>query len=422
MNNSLSRRNFLKTAAFATTAALAAPAIVPSSVFGAAAPSNRITMALIGAGGRGTNAVTKGLTNKPDVQVVAVCDVDTGHRKKACDLAGLDSKAGYNDFRDVLARGDIDTVLIATPDHWHVPISIAAARAGKDIYCEKPLTLTIAEGRTLCDAVKRYGTIFQTGSQQRSGREFRFGCELVRNGRIGRLHTIRLHIPPNNRFCSSWQPEPIPQGFDYDLWLGPAPWQPYNIHRCHYEFRFILDYSGGQMTNFGAHYLDIAQWANDADDTGPVEIEGHGEFLKDGLFNTANKVNVKYTYANGVEMFCTTGGTGIRFEGTEGWVFVDRGIIDAKPKSLLTSKTAPNEIHLYKSKGHLQNFIDCVKLRKDTVATAEIGHRSTTVCHLGNIAMILGRKLNWDPAKERFVNDPQANRMLSRPMRSPWQV
>lgn len=412
----------MKTAAFTTTAALAVPTIVPSSLFGANAPANRITLALIGAGGRGANAMAKGLTNKPDAHVVAVCDVDADHRQKACDLAGLDPKAAYNDFRDVLARSDIDAVVICTPDHWHVPISIAAAKAGKDIYCEKPLTLTIAEGRTLCDAVKRYGTVFQTGSQQRSGREFRFGCELVRNGRIGKLHTIRIEIPSNNRFCPAWQPEPVPDGFDYDLWLGPAPWQPYNRHRCHYEFRFILDYSGGQITNWGAHYLDIGQWGNDADDTGPVEIEGRGEFLKQGLFNTADKVSVKYTYANGVKMFCVTGGTGIKFEGTEGWVFIDRGKIDAEPKSLLTSVIGPDEIHLYQSMDHTRNFLDCVKLRKDPVTSAEIGHRSTTVCHLGNIAMMLGRKLNWDPVKERFINDHQADRMLSRPMRTPWKL
>jgi predicted dehydrogenase len=370
----------------------------------------------------------KGFIANPGAQVVAVCDVDSTHQEQAAKIAGLGPKEACNDFRDLLDRDDIDAVVVATPDHWHVPISIAAAKVGKDIYCEKPLSLTIAEGRTLCDTVRRYGRILQTGTQQRSGNVFRYTCELVRNGRIGDLHTITVQIPANNRSCPIWHVEPVPEGFDYDMWLGPAPWAPYTTARCHYQFRFILDYSGGQITNWGAHYLDIAQWGTDTDHYGPVEIDPTGsQFPRDGLFNTATKVNVEYTYANGVKMRCITRTDGIfdgdiRFEGSKGWISADRGKMDAHSKSLLKSNIQTDEIHLYHSTDHKQNFLDCIRLRKDPIANVEIGHRSATLCHLANIAMQLGQKLRWDPAKEYFVNNEPANRMLTRSMRSPWRL
>ena len=417
----ISRRNFLSRSAAAAGAALAWPAIVPSSVFGANAPSNRITMGSIGVGGQGSGNM-RGFNGQPGCQVIAVCDVDTEHRQKAAKRIGLDAKACYNDFRDLIARDDIDAVSIATPDHWHVPTSIAAVRAGKDVYCEKPLTLTIAEGRTLADEVKRYGRVFQTGSQQRSGAEFHKACELVVNGRIGKLHTMRVGISGNNRTCEpTWTPEPVPEGLNYDMWLGPAPWEPYHTQRCHYQFRFILEYSGGQMTNWGAHHLDIAQWGNQTDDTGPVEIRGKGEFPRTGLFTTATKAEVEYTYANGVKIFLSRGG-GTRFEGTEGWIYVNRGKLQAEPESLLTSVIGPNETHLYQNRDHKRNFLDCIRSRKNPICTAEIGHRTSTVCHLGNIAMLLGRPLKWDPQKERFINDDEANRMTWRPRRAPWRL
>ena len=419
-SKSVSRREFLKGSAAVAGAAFAWPTIVPSSVFGAAAPSNRLTMGCIGLGGQGSGNM-KGFNAKKDCAVVAVCDVDADHREKAREVVGLDAKSSYNDFRDVIARDDIDAVSIAAPDHWHVPISIAAVRAGKDVFCEKPLTLTIAEGRVLVDEAKRYGRVFQTGSQQRSGSEFRKACELVVNGRIGKLHTMTVQIPGNNRKCEpTWTPEPVPAGFDYDMWLGPAPWEPYHKQRCHYEFRFLLDYSGGQMTNWGAHYLDIAQWGNQADNTGPVEIKGKGEFPATGLFTTATKADIEYTYANGVKLVLTTGGGSTRFEGSEGWVFVTRGKLDAEPKSLVASTIAPDEIHLYSNNDHKQDFLDCIKTRKDPICNAEVGHRSSTVCHLGNIAMLLDRPLKWDPQKEQFIGDDEANRMRQRPARAPW--
>ena len=419
--NTVTRREFLKSS-IVTAAAFAVPTIVPSSVFGANAPSTRITIGSIGLGGMGTGNM-RGFKGKSGSQVVALCDVDAGHLEKARQTAGLDEKSCYNDFRDLLARNDVDAVVVATPDHWHVPTSIAAVKAGKDVYCEKPLTLTIGGGRALADAVKRYGRVLQTGSQQRSGSEFRKACELVRNGRIGKLHTIKVGIPGNNRKCPpTWEAKPVPEGFDYDMWLGPAPWEPYTEQRCHYQFRFILDYSGGQMTNWGAHYLDIAQWGNGADDTGPVEIEGKGDFPESGLFTTSKKADITYTYANGVKLLLKTGGGNTRFEGSEGWVFVTRGRIDAEPKSVLKEKIGSDEIKLYNSRDHKQNFLDCIKSRKDPIASAEIGHRSSTVCHLGNIAMLLDRKLKWDPKKERFINDSAADSMISRSMRSLWKL
>ena len=419
-SKSVSRREFLKGSAVVAGAAFAWPTIVPSSVFGAAAPSNRLTMGCIGLGNQGGGNM-KGFIGKKNCAVVAVCDVDADHREKARETAGLDAKSSYNDFRDLLARDNIDAVSIAAPDHWHVPISIAAVRAGKDVFCEKPLTLTIAEGRVLVDEVKRYGRVFQTGSQQRSGSEFRKACELVVNGRIGKLHTMTVQIPGNNRKCEpTWTPEPVPAGFDYDMWLGPAPWEPYHKQRCHYEFRFLLDYSGGQMTNWGAHYLDIAQWGNQADNTGPVEIKGKGEFPATGLFTTATKADIEYIYANGVKLVLTTGGGSTRFEGSEGWVFVTRGKLDAEPNSLVVSTIAPDEIHLYSSNDHKQDFLDCIKTRKDPICNAEVGHRSSTVCHLGNIAMLLDRPLKWDPQKEQFIGDEEANRMRQRSARAPW--
>jgi len=418
----ISRRDFLKSSTIVTGAAIALPAIVPSSVFGADAPSNRITIGCIGTGGQGTSDM-KGFKGKRDCEIVAVCDVDADHAKKAAATAGLDASSCYGDFRELLARSDINAVQVATPDHWHVLASISAVRAGKDVYCEKPLTLTIAEGRVLADEVRRYGRVFQTGSQQRSSSEFHKACELVVNGRIGHLHTMRVGIANNNRTCEpTWTPEPVPEGFDYDMWLGPALWAPYNHQRCHYQFRFLLDYSGGQMTNWGAHHLDIAQWGNQADNTGPVEINGKGVFPKTGLFTTALKAEIEYTYANGVKMFLKSGGGGTRFEGTKGWIYVNRGKLEAEPKSLLDSVIGPNEIHLYKSNDHKQNFLDCVKSRKDPICTAEIGHRSASVCHLGNISMLLDKKLRWDPHKEQFINNDEANRMLWRPRRAPWRI
>ncbi len=417
----VNRREFLR-GSLAAGAAVSLPAIVPAKVLGAEAPSKVLTMGCVGVGGQGSGNMRSFNGNK-EVRVIAVCDVDSSHCEKAANRVGLDKNACFEDFREVVNRDDIDLISVGTPDHWHVPVSIAAVKAGKDVYCEKPLTLTIAEGRALADAAKRYGRIVQTGSQQRSSSNFRFGCELVRNGRIGKIERVRVGIPGNNRKCGpTWEPQQPPKELNYDMWLGLAPWEPYHPQRCHYQFRFVLDYSGGQVTNWGAHHLDIAQWGLGMDDSGPVEMFGQGEFPDTGLFTTATKVHFEAMYANGVRLTCETGGTGTEFFGTEGSVYVNRGKLRTNPESLKDQKIGPDEIHLYESRNHKQNFIDCVKTRKQPICNAEVGHRSSTLCHLGNIAMLLKRPLKWDPAKEEFIGDSQANSMVARGMRSPWSL
>jgi len=419
----ISRRQFVKASA---AASFAFPSIVPSTVFGRngrPAPSDRITMALIGCGGMGQGDM-RSLMRYPEVQMVAVCDPDTNHRMSARQTveqrsAGCDD---YNDFREVLARDDIDAVIQATPDHWHAPIVIAAARAGKDIYGEKPLSLTIDQGRAMSDAVRKYGRVFQTGSQQRSDDRFRFACELVLNGRIGPVRTVTCGLPTTPTTIN--QPtKPVPPGFDYDLWLGPAPYAPYCDQRTHWNFRWILDYSGGQVTDWGAHHIDIAHWGLGLTETGPIEVEGVGEFPVDGLWNAATNYHFTATYRSGVKMVVTNGvDNGVKWEGPGGWVFINRSRIDAEPKALLDEQIGSCETHLPRSNGHHRNFLDCVKSRKEPIAPIEQAHRTITVAHLGNIAMLLGRKIKWNPESEMFVNDAEATRMQDRAMREPWKL
>jgi len=425
-NKRLTRRDFFK-AAGGTAITFALPTLVPSSVFGENAPSNRINIGVVGTGEMGIIDL-KAFMNKAGAQVVAVCDVDRQHCEAARQEAKLPEDSSYNDFRELLARPDIDAVVIVTPDHWHALISIMAAKAGKDIYCEKPIAYSVVEGRALCETVKRYGRILQTGSHQRSDKNFRFACELVRNGKIGKLRTIKVEIPENRSpNPPTWKPESVPQGLDYDMWVGPAPFRPYTSQGCHYNWHFLYGFASGQLTNWGAHMLDIAQWGNNADMTGPVEVQGTGEFPKEGLFETPLKFNLEYTYANGVKLLCTTRKpdgpeTHVQFEGDAGWIFVSRERFFSQPAGLIQTRLGANNIHLYQSNDHQQNFLDCVRLRKKPVVDAETGHRSASVCHIGGVAVRLGRKLNWDPEKERFINDDEANRMLSRPMRAPWHI
>jgi predicted dehydrogenase len=418
----LTRRTFLKSAGLAA-AAVAFPTIIPASAFGA---SDRIVMGAIGTGLQGISNMNN-LLRKKEVQMVAVCDVDKAHRDEAKGIVdkhyGNTDCVTYNNFEEITRRDDIDAVLIATPDHWHVIPAIDAAKHKKDMYVQKPLAYSIHEGRVLSDVVKKHKRILQTGSQQRSGAQFHRACELVRNGRIGKLHAVNTGIPGNNKTCEpTWSPEPVPEGFDYDRWLGPAPWAEYHHQRCHYQFRFILDYSGGQVTNFGAHNLDIAQWGLGMDESGPVEVSGNGEFPTSGLFTTATKVFFECVYDNGVRLTCKTGKFGLTFEGSKGTIYVDRSSIKADPASLLEETIGDDEIHLYKSNDHFQNFLDCVRSRKQPICNAEVGHRSSSICNLGNIAMVLGRKLKWNPKTERFIDDAQADSMIAREMRGPWKV
>jgi len=427
----LSRRQFLKHAARLTCTAGAVPYFVPDSALGKdgrAAPSERIVMGCIGMGGRGTGNM-RTFVGTGLVQVVAICDVDAARRARALKLLveqhNARGCAAYSDFRELLARDDIEAVSIATPDHWHGLTTIAAAKAGKDIYCEKPLAHTIAEGRAMVETVRRYNRILQTGSQERSGRA-RYACELVLNGRIGELRSIRTYLPTANRRCGPQPPQPIPQGFDYDMWLGPAPWAPYTPLRCHGNFRWNRDYSDGELTDRGAHVNDIALWGGQPWLKGPIEIEGTGQFPPDGLWNTATAYRITYRYASGIDWHLSSEGPrGIRFEGTKGWLFVHihGAKLEAEPRSILKSVIGPNEIHLHKSiGGHHMDFLRSVRTRQDPVAPVEAGHKTATFCHLGNIALLLGRKLVWDDQAERFIDDKQANRMIARPMRAGWHI
>lgn len=435
---SISRRQFLKRTATGAAGLAAFPYIIPASALGAdghVAPSNRIVMASIGVGGQGRYDMNA-LTNLPDVQMAAVCDVDAGHRAEAKKMveqyyaqkqdSSYTGCAEYNDFREVLARDDIDAVMIATPDHWHAVISVAAAKAGKDIYCEKPLANSIPEGRAVVNAVRRYRRVFQTGSHERSRDNARYACELVRNGRIGKLHTIRVNMPVDNHGPIPTQPPmPVPAGFDYNFWLGPAPLEPYTEKRCHFYFRYILDYSGGEMTDRGAHIMDLGQLGNGTDNTGPISVQGTGFFPPVGLFNTAMSYQFEFEYANGVKMIGESiGPRGIKFEGTDGWIFIyiHGGDLAAEPASLLKEVIGPNELHLGRSRGHHQDFIECVKTRGEPKAPVEVGHHTATMCHLSNIALRLGRKLRWDPDKEHFIDDEEANRMMIPSMRGPWHL
>lgn len=419
------RRTFLK----ASAAAVAAPTIVPASVFaknGQPAPSDRVIVGSIGVGdlGRRHHLAGKLIPNKR-IQMAAVCDVDRDHRDQAAlDVLNRTGKKVdiYKDFRDLCDRQDIDAVLIATPDHWHALTSIYAMESGKDVYCEKPLTLTIDEGKKMVEVARRYGTIFQTGSQQRSDKRFRQACELVRNGKIGKLQTVDTYIGDID--SGSWQPVTTPPAnLDWNFWLGPAPYADYSPNRCHYQFRWFSDYSGGKMTDWGAHHNDIAQWGIGADGSGPVKVVGSGEFYENGPHDVPGTFDVTYTYANGVTLTChAKGENGVKFTGADGWIFVSRGKIEASNPDILKIELTDSDVRLYDSHDHHTNWLDCIHSRKLPICDIEVGHRSVTICHLGNIAIKLGRELNWDPAKEVFVGDEQAQRLCSKPMRAPWHL
>lgn len=424
MTNRTTRRHFLKVAG----AAMAAPYIVPGSALGANGwlqPSERINLGFIGIGNMGGGHLN-GFVGNSRVQVVAVCDVKRDKRDgakarverqyaeqmKQGSYRGCDA---YNAYEDLLARDDIDAVVIAVPDHWHAIIAIAACQAGKDVYCEKPLSLTVREAREMERAARRYGTVFQTGSQQRSSANFRFACELVQNGRIGELQTVNVGIgdPSHEKFFPE---EPVPDGIDWDRWLGPAPWQPYNSERCSGSYsggwRRVRDYSGGMTTDWGAHHFDIAQWGMGMDGNGPVEILAPEVSPHEAL---------TYRYASGVTMI-RGGANGVLFTGTEGKVEVNRGYLRTWPESLEETKLGPNEIHLYESPGHHADWLNCIRSRKRPICDVAIGASSVIVCHLGNIAYWTKRKIQWDPKREMIIGDDTASRWLDRPKRAPWRL
>jgi len=425
----VSRRQVLGAAA----GAVAFPYIVPSSVFGAAAPSGKITMGCIGVGSQGSGNMNGFLDKKDDARILTVCDVDKGHRdaakRRVDEKYGNSDCATYHDFRELIARDDIDALSLALPDHWHSIPVIMAARAGKDMYGEKPLARTIHEGKMMVEAVHRYDRIWQTGSWQRSQENFHHACELVRNGRIGKVTRVEVGLPSGGA-TGNPPVSPVPEGLDWDFWLGPAPWRPftkYGGNAPHWDWRWIMDYSGGQLTDWAGHHIDIAHWGLGLEDTGPVEIEGEGVFPKDGIYDVPTEYKFTCKYANGVEMIVASDrlvpkGMGAVWYGDKGWIHVDRGRQATNPPELWNEKIGPGEMRLYESRDHQQNFLDCVKTRKKTITPIEVAYRSISVGHLGEIAMLLGRKIHWDPDKQVFVNDDAANRMLSRPMRAPWHL
>lgn len=454
----MKRRDFLTRSATAFTAAATAPLVLSRRPAGAAAPSDRISIGFIGLGNQSRGDLPAFLEND-DVQVVAVCDVNEGSfgyndpkhflgRKPGLEqvLAHYSEKSksgtykaceAYSDFRDVLSREDIDAVVIVVPDHWHAIMTIMAADAGKDVYCEKPLSLTLDEGRLMVEAIKRNGRVLQTGSQHRSGPATRQACELVLNQRIGKLLRIETYVPENNAVepGPGWMPEPVPEGFDYNMWLGPAPVAPYHSGRCFYRFRFNLDYSGGQVTNFGTHMLDIAQWGHGTDDTGPVLFEDTGSKWPEpgSLYTTATHVDFKATYKDGVELTCQTKPrTSLcRFVGTDGWVQyqsgkvemspgIDTDLSDAKIRLPISVAQRTENNYKYYLGDHVRNFLDCVKSRQETISPVACGHRTASICHLGNIAMRLKRSIKWDPEAETILGDEDATKMLSRSPREPW--
>ncbi len=437
----ISRRKFLAGAAAAVGAPAAFSQIVPASVLGRAgrpAASERITVGLIGAGKRG-GTLTRGIMRFDEVQVVAVAEVESVRRKdrrkliedhyagKAGGLGGqYKGCATYNDFRELLARDDIDAVIIATPDHWHEIPVVAAARAGKDIYCEKPLSLTILEARRMADVVKKHKVVFQTGSQQRSefGGRFHRACELVRNGRIGKVTEVYVNVGGPSRDCDLPE-QAAPEGTDWNFWLGPAPRRAYHEDLCprgvHNHFpawRNYKEYSGGGMTDIGAHHFDIAQWGLGRDDSGPVEI-----IPPDGK----NYPHLTYRYDDGTLMHHASkcgdeNVNGVRFIGVDGVVEVNRSHFKTWPDAIGEEKIGDGEIRLYKASSHMGNWLECVRSRKETICPAEIGARSVTVCHLGNLAYWNKRWLHWDPKKWEFLGDAEANTWRDRPRRAPWNL
>ena len=411
----LTRRGLLKGAAAAapyviTTAALGAPDKAPAS--------ERVTLGHIGVGNRG-RGLLGGFLNCKDAQSVAASDCYKDRREGVA--AGIKGKA-YADFRKLLARKDIDAVVVATPDHWHVPIAVAAARAGKDAYVEKPLGVSVEQDLVCRKVFEENKRVFQYGTQQRSSGHCRFGCELVRSGRIGKIRRLEV-IAPNGGAGGSTKVVPVPPNLDYEMWNGPAPMKPFTADRCHPPGTYwIYDYSIGYLGGWGAHPLDILVWGSDDDIAGPWTCEGTGVIPTEGLYDTVYNWDIKFQMAGGVEMTFKPGGDSTKFIGPEGWVRIWRGGIDAEPKSLLKEKIGPNDVHLVNSPRQDQNFIDSVKSRRKAVSPVDHAVRSDIISLICDIAVRTGRKITWDPKKEVIVGDAEASKMLHRDMRAPWTL
>ena len=423
-----SRRQFLSRAAGGAGLAAAAPYVLTSHALGApgtAPASDRVAVGLIGCrniGGWHLGSVL-GL---PEFQLTAACDVDTKILANAVKRGEQRQKTkvpAYGDYRKMLEDKGLDAVIVATPDHWHGLMTIHACQAGKDVYCQKPMSLTLREGRRMVQAVRRYGRVCQVGTQHRSKDHTRLACELVRSGRIGKLHTIRTGIAGVN-----WPPPPVPDSpppaeLDYDMWLGPAPYRPYNAKRNHYNFRFFWDYSGGQMTNFGQHANDLAQWGNGTELTGPIEAQGSAVYEPHGWYEVPMRSEATLTYANGVKLICKTGGPGgALFEGDKGSILCGYSKIKSTPSEIASEPLAAGDVHLYRSTNHHRDWANCIKSRTKPLCDVEIGHRSCSVCLLANVAIRLGRKIRWNPDTEQILGDDEAARTLDKPYRAPWGV
>ena len=454
------RRRFLATAGkgvVASSVAAGFPAIVPASVFGATSPSNRINVGAIGTGRISRGHDLPGIWQHDTARITAVCDLDSRRVEDAKTLVNgyyaakktgkaYDGVTGYANYRDLLANKDVDAVVISTPDHWHTLIAIDAVEAGKDVYLQKPASLTIAEGRALSDAVKRSGRIFQIGSQQRSTVQFRYAAELVRNGRIGQLKTVEVGLPGDP--AGDEEPEmPVPKNLNYDTWLGSTPVVYYTERRVHPQVGYdrpgwlrCEQFGAGMITGWGAHHLDSAHWGMGTELTGPVEIWGSAEFPKKGLWDVHGAFKTEALYANGVKMIVSGDfPNGIKFTGTEGWIFVSRGnervtgsdpvaklkdatALAASDPKIITSVIGPDEINLPRSAQHHGNWLESVKSRRQPIAPVEVAHRSCSACLLHHMAMKLKRKLYWDPQTESFKNDDEANALRSRPQRAPYTI
>ena len=422
------RRKFLKQAGLAASGVFVLPVIIPSCVKGA---NDRITLGMIGTGDHGINWNLAAYLKLDDCRVIAACDVDSNRVRKAKGIIDEHYKNNdciiYGDFRELLENRDIDAVQISTPDHWHVPISALALKRKKDVCCEKP-TLTIEQGRFLSDMAAGSKNLFQTSLEDRAVQQYHRMAELVRNGRIGKVQKIRVGLPGSSSHLYSFNPDPteqpVPDYFNYEMWLGPAPYAPYTAGRCHYNFRWINDYSGGSLSDWGAHLIDTAQLLNGTEKSGPVEVFGQGSAPETGIYNAYDKYQLTYTYANGVVMDVHSDFVEIYCEGTDGWLLIKdwRGKLEASSDEILNSVIGENEVHLYTDESEHANFLKCIRSRKPTYHPAEDLHRTSTITHMGNIAMKLQKKLGWDPEKEEFVNDAEANSMRSRPERDPWSI
>jgi len=438
--SAVTRRVFLQTTAGAVSA-VAFPCVVPSSALGgegSVAPSDRVTLGLVGTGNINGHHRTVFLAEK-DARIVAVCDPVADRRQAFCNRIdqayGGRVCADYRDFRDLLARPDIDAVCIGTPDHWHAILAMAAMQAGKDVYVEKPLTRTVAEGRRVVETAATYGRILQTGLQRRSMGAYRYACELVRNGRIGDLTQVEVGILGINQGVQaghSFRETPVPEGFDYDLWLGPAPAAPFSAERvargnevCYWYY--VCDYTAGFISGNGVHFVDIAQWGI-GDDIQPVAVHTvSADVPADGLVDTPVAWRSEIVYENGAKMSYSSEGhphpDGIRFVGTRGWIHITGGgALSAGPMDVLKSVIGPDEIHLYTATEHHRNFLDCIKTRRPAAASAEIGHHATTTCNLAEISAQVGHSVKWDAKREHFTDDAEADRMLARATRSPWHM